>query len=64
MNEYYNRHGEGRCYKDMAVDPDTCEIQHPSKVLHKLDVSNVRLSNVCMYAYKHNEGMKKPERED
>lgn len=50
--------------KDMAFDPDTCEMQHPSKVIHKLDVSNVRLSNVCMYAYKHIEGMKKPERDD
>ena len=50
--------------KDMAFDPDTCEMQHPSKVLHKLDASNVRLSNVCMYAYKHIEGMKKPEKED
>jgi len=34
-----------------------------SKVLHKLDVSNIRLSNVCKYAYKHIEGMKKPEKE-
>lgn len=50
--------------KDMAFDPDTCEMQHPSKVIHKLDVSNVRLSNVCMYAYKHIEGMKKPEKDD
>ncbi len=49
--------------KDMAFDPDTCEMQHPSKVIHKLDVSNVRLSNVCMYAYKHIEGMAKPEKD-
>jgi hypothetical protein len=49
--------------KGIAFDPDTCEMQHPSKVLHKLDVSNIRLSNVCMYAYKHIEGMKKPEKE-
>lgn len=50
--------------KDMAFDPDTCEMQHPSKVIHKLDVSNVRLSNVCMYAYKNIEGMAKPEKDD
>ena len=49
--------------KDMAFDPDTCEMQHPSKVIHKLDVSNVRLSNVCMSAYKNIEGMKKPEKD-
>lgn len=50
--------------KDMAFDPDTCEMQHPSKVIHKLDVQNVRLFNVCMYAYKNIEGMKKPEKDD
>lgn len=50
--------------KDVAFDPDTCEMQHPSKVIHKLDVSNVRLSNVCMYAYKNIEGMAKPEKDD
>ena len=47
--------------KDMAFDPDTCEMQHPSQIVHKLDVRNVKLYYVAMYAYKHIPGMKKPD---
>ena len=47
--------------KDMAFDPDTCEMQHPSQTVHKLDVRNVKLYYVAMYAYKHIPGMKKPD---
>lgn len=47
--------------KDMAFDPDTCEMQHPSQTVHKLDVRNVKMYYVAMYAYKHIPGMKKPD---
>lgn len=50
--------------KDMVFDPDTCEMQHPSQEVHKLDVKNIKFSNICMYAYRNIPGMKKPENDD
>lgn len=42
---------------DSVFDPDTCEMRQPSRTHHELDVSDVPLSKVAEYAFRHIKGL-------
>lgn len=42
---------------DSVFDPDTCEMKQPSRTNHELDVSDVPLSKVAEYAFRHIKGL-------